>query len=133
MDIYRFRVTQELAEREHLQTLLTTGRHAARKLLKAQILFLTDRGPDGPGRTSDEISQLTMLACSTPPEGRDRWLARLLIDRVVALENVPSASASTMQRTSYKSDRAVTGRVLVHSLLPRPVVCVGNGIHVERL
>jgi hypothetical protein len=63
MDIYRFRVTLEPAEREHLRTLLTTGRHATRKLLNAQNLLLSDRGPDGPGLPAEKISQM-LPVCS---------------------------------------------------------------------
>jgi len=148
MDIHRFRVTLEPHEREHLRVMLTTGRHAARKLLNAQILLLSDRGPDGPGRSAAEISQLlpvskrsvervrsrfvlegldaalnrkppdrvyervldgdaeaklTMIACSTPPEGRDRWSIQLLADHLVALEVVDSISRSTVQRTLKKT------------------------------
>jgi hypothetical protein len=148
MDIHRYRVTLEPAEREQLRVLLTTGRHAARKLLNAQILLLSDRGPEGPGRSAAEISQvlpvcsrsverirkrfvlegldaalnrkppdrvyervldgvaeakLTMIACSTPPEGRDRWSIKLLADHLVALEVVESVSRSTVQRTLKKT------------------------------
>lgn len=148
MDILRYRVTLEPTERERLRTLLTTGHHAARKLLNAQILLLSDRGPAGPGRTAEEIShllpvcsrsverlrkrfvlegldaalnrkppdrvyervldgdaeaKLTMIACSTPPEGRDRWSIQLLADHLVALEVVDSISRSTVQRTLKKT------------------------------
>jgi hypothetical protein len=147
-DIHHFRVMLELVEREQLRTLLTTGRHAARKLLNAQILLLSDRGPDGPGRTAEEISQLlpvcsrsverlrkrfvlegleaalsrkppnrvyervldgdaearlTAIACSTPPEGRDRWTITLLQDRLVTLQVVDKVSRSTVQRTLKKT------------------------------
>ncbi len=147
MDIHRYRVTLEPAEREQLRVLLTTGRHAARKLLNAQILLLSDRGPEGPGRSAAEISQLlpvcsrsverirkrfvlesldaalnrkppdrvyervldgeaeaklTMIACSTPPEGRDSWSSQLLTDHLIALEVVESVSRFTVQRTLKK-------------------------------
>ena len=159
----RYRVTLNQEERERLRLLLTTGRHAARKRLHAQILLLCDRGPDGPGLQVEEIrrvlptslstiervrqkfveegleaalerkapdrvyqrvfdgdaeAKLTLLACSSPPEGRDRWSANLLRDRLVALEVVDKVSRSTVQRTLKKPDQAVVDRVLV-SCAPR--------------
>jgi hypothetical protein len=146
--VKRYRVTLEVAERERLRSMLTSGRHAARKLLHAQILLLSDRSPDGPSLSVEEVrrvlptspstiervrksfveegleaalcrkapnrvyerildgdaeARLTLLACSTPPDGRDSWSVRLLTDRLVALEIVPSVSASTVQRTLKKT------------------------------
>ncbi len=147
-EVKRYRVTLELEEREQLRSMLTSGRHAARKLLHAQILLLCDRGPHGPGLQVDEIrrvlptspstiervrqkfveegleaalerktpdrvyervldgdaeAKLTTLACSSPPEGRDRWSISLLQDRLVALEVVDKVSWSTVQRTLKKT------------------------------
>jgi transposase len=42
---------------------------------------------------------LTALACSTPPEGHNRWTLRLLADRVVTLEIVPHVSHETVRQT----------------------------------
>jgi putative transposase len=42
-------------------------------------------------------AQLTLLACSDPPEGRSRWTVRLLADRLVELEVVDSISHMSVQ------------------------------------
>lgn len=146
--VKRYRVTLELEERGRLHSMLTSGRHAARKLLHAQIILLSDRGPHGPGFPTEEIlrvlptssatiqrvrqrfveegleaalerkrpnrvyervldgdaeARLTLLACSMPPEGRDRWSVRLLTEKLVALQVVESVSCSTIQRTLKKT------------------------------
>lgn len=146
--VMRYRVTLEQDERERLRSMVTSGRHAARKLLHAQILLLCDRGPYGPGLTDAEIllalptssatlvrvrqrfveegleaalvrkpanrvyervldgdaeARLTAIACSTPPEGRNRWTITLLQDRLIALQVVDKVSLSTVQRTLKKT------------------------------
>jgi len=47
-------------------------------------------------------AQLTLLACSEPPEGRSRWTVRLLADRLVELEVVDSLSHMSVQRLLKK-------------------------------
>ena len=47
-------------------------------------------------------AQLTLLACSDPPEGRSRWTVRLLADRLVELEVVDSISHMSVQRLLKK-------------------------------
>ena len=47
-------------------------------------------------------AQLTLLACSDPPEGRSRWTVRLLADRLVELEVVESISHMSVQRLLKK-------------------------------
>ena len=43
-------------------------------------------------------------ACSTPPEGRDRWTMQLLADRLVKLQVIESISDETVRRVLKKSD-----------------------------
>jgi transposase len=45
-----------------------------------------------PKITGEIEAQLTMLACSAPPEGRARWTLQLLADRLVELKLVDSIS-----------------------------------------
>ena len=45
-----------------------------------------------PKITGEIEAQLTMLACSTPPEGRARWTLQLLADQLVELKLVDSIS-----------------------------------------
>jgi hypothetical protein len=49
-------------------------------------------------------AHLVALACSTPPEGADRWTLRLLADRMVALEYVEAVSHETVRRTLKKTN-----------------------------
>jgi transposase len=45
-----------------------------------------------PKITGEIEAQLTLLACSTPPEGRSRWTLQLLADKLVELQLVDSIS-----------------------------------------
>jgi transposase len=54
-------------------------------------------------RGRDE-SNLTVLACSNPPAGYQRWTVRLLADRLVRLEAVESISHMTVQRLLKKTN-----------------------------
>jgi hypothetical protein len=44
-------------------------------------------------------AHLAALACSDPPDGRDRWTLELLTERFVALEVSPPVSDETVRRT----------------------------------
>jgi hypothetical protein len=48
-------------------------------------------------------AHITKLACSTPPDGRNRWTLRLLADKVVELEIVDSVSHETVRQTLKKT------------------------------
>lgn len=45
-----------------------------------------------PKITGEVEAKLIVLACSTPPEGHSRWTLRLLQNRMLALEYLPSIS-----------------------------------------
>ncbi len=45
-----------------------------------------------PKITGDVEAHLTLLACSTPPEGRQRWTLQMLADKLVELQLVDSIS-----------------------------------------
>ena len=45
-----------------------------------------------PKITGEVEAQLTMLACSTPPEGRSRWTLQMLADKLIELKLVDSIS-----------------------------------------
>jgi putative transposase len=47
-------------------------------------------------------AQLTLLACSEPPEGRSRWTVRLLADRLVEMEVIDAISHMSVQRLLKK-------------------------------
>jgi transposase len=48
-------------------------------------------------------AHLITLACSDPPEGRNRWTLRLLADQVVALGIVDEVSHETVRHTMKKT------------------------------
>jgi putative transposase len=48
-------------------------------------------------------AQLTLLACSDPPEGRARWTLELLADRIVELGTVDSISPMSVHRVLKKT------------------------------
>ena len=55
-------------------------------------------------------ARLIALACSSPPEGRDRWTLKLLAERLVALEVVDSISDQTVRRALKKTSYSRIGR-----------------------
>jgi hypothetical protein len=54
--------------------------------------------------TGDVEAQLTMLACSEPPEGHARWSLRLLADRMIELEYVEEISHVTVGKILKKTN-----------------------------
>lgn len=51
----RYRVTLTESERQELQTLVSTGKAAARRLVRARILLLADQAEGGPAKADPEI------------------------------------------------------------------------------
>ena len=55
--------------------------------------------------TGEVEAELTLLACSDPPEGHARWTLRLLAKQLMALEVVESISHVTvgevLKKTSF--------------------------------
>lgn len=48
-------------------------------------------------------AQVTLLACSEPPESRSSWTLQLLADKLVELKLIDSISAMSVQRTLKKA------------------------------
>jgi hypothetical protein len=48
-------------------------------------------------------ARLIALACTTPPDGRDRWSLRLLADQVVLVDGIPPVSRELIRRTLKKT------------------------------
>ena len=57
----RYRVTLTSEERQQLRALVTTGKGAARKLVRARILLLADQAEGGPAKSDPEI--IDALGC----------------------------------------------------------------------
>jgi hypothetical protein len=126
-------------ERERLNTLIRTGKHRARQLMKARILLKADACEAGEGWSDSQIAsalattvntvartrqrsarprifdgateaKLIALACSKPPKGRVRWTLALLETAVVELDIVDRASDNTIGRTLKKTCSSLTGK-----------------------
>jgi hypothetical protein len=55
-------------------------------------LYERPRPGAAPKLTGDIEAQLTLLACSAPPDGQARWTVRLLADKIVELGLVDKIS-----------------------------------------
>lgn len=75
---------------EHSIEAALTGRTAER--------FHHPRTLDG-----EQEARLVALACSTPPAGHSQWSLRLLADKLVELEVVPSVSHTTIGNVLKKT------------------------------
>jgi len=56
-------------------------------------------------------AQVTLLACSKPPEGKSTWTLKLLADKIVEMEVVESISAMTVQRILKKAKPSLGRRL----------------------
>lgn len=68
----RYRVTLTQEERQGLQALVSVGKGAARKLVRARILLLADQAEEGPARPDPEI--VDALGCGRATVERVRKL-----------------------------------------------------------
>jgi transposase len=48
-------------------------------------------------------AQITMIACSEPPEGTAKWTLRRIADRLIRLEVIDTVSHETVRRTLKKT------------------------------
>jgi hypothetical protein len=62
-----------------------------------------DRPSRPPALDGRAEARLIALACSTPPDGRRGWTMRLLADKRVELEVVPTISDETVRRALKKT------------------------------
>ena len=73
---------------------------------------LTRKRPEKPPREvifgGEFEARLIALACSDPPEGRERWTVRLLAEKAVELDLAASVSHMTVQRVLKKTKFALT-------------------------
>jgi transposase len=67
-----------------------------------------DRPPRTPKLDGEGEARLIALACSSPPDGRDRWTLKLLAQRLVELEVVDTISAQTVRRNLKKTSCGLT-------------------------
>ena len=87
----------------------------------AGVLGEKPMGPTAPVKMTGELeAQLTLLACSDPPQGQARWTVRLLADTIVELGFVDELSHVTVARTLKKMKSSPGGSKpgALGSLLP---------------
>jgi len=64
--------------------------------------------PVEPKVTGDVEARVIALACSQPPEGRQRWTLRLLEKHVVLTEGIPPMDHSTIERVLKRGHLSLT-------------------------
>jgi len=72
--VVKYRVTLTEEEREALKKLVSTGKGAARKLLHARVLLLTDQGEHGQHRSDEELTDALGVSRSTVYRVRERFV-----------------------------------------------------------
>jgi transposase len=70
----KYRVTLTEQERDDLKRMVSAGKGAARKLLHARILLLTDMGEHGRHRSDEEITGALSVGRSTIYRVRERFV-----------------------------------------------------------
>jgi len=96
---------------EALSTARNTIRKVRQRYVEGGIKYaLNERQrPGAPKKFSGvQKAKITAIACSEPPEGRNRWTLRLLADKVVELGIVDDISYKTVERTLKKTDLSLT-------------------------
>ncbi len=78
-------------------------------------------------------ARLTALACSTAPDGRNRWTLRLLASKVVELEIAESISYDTVRRILKKRTEAASKKAMVHPAEGKRRLCRAHGGRAGRL
>lgn len=94
---------------EALEVSVSTVERARKRFSEGGVNAAVERRPqpDRPQkRRLDGVAeaQLVTLACSTPPDGRDRWTLDLLAGHMVKLHHVDAVSRYTVHRTLKKTN-----------------------------
>lgn len=94
---------EQIARSVHMGT-ATVERLRKRFVEEGLEAALAEKPRPGAARKLDakQEAYLVALACSEPPEGRDRWTMQLLADRVVELQIVESLDDNTVWRALKK-------------------------------
>jgi transposase len=92
---------KEVAESSHcgLATVYKVSKQYVEEGMGAVLKRKRRTVPPVPAKVNgDEEAKIIALSCSEPPEGYGKWTVRLLSERIVALEIMPSISYSTVWR-----------------------------------
>jgi hypothetical protein len=89
----------------------TVGRTRRAFIAEGMDVALYDKPRPGgkPKITGDIEAKLTMLACSNPPEGHDRWTIQLLADKMVELHYIESISRVAVGKRLKKANLSLGG------------------------
>jgi Homeodomain-like domain len=93
----------------------TVARERRRYCEEGLEIALMPRKPGLPRRRvldGRSEAHLIALACSDPPEGRERWSLRLLADRMVELGYADALSYETVRRTLKKTASSHTSSAI---------------------
>jgi transposase len=106
---------QALSDRQiaqMLDTSIATVQRARERFYEGGLEAALERSkPDRVYKRSLEgraEAHLIALACSEPPQGRNRWSLRLLADKAVELGFVESISHETVRKTLKKTNLSLT-------------------------
>jgi transposase len=114
-DVSKHAEIQALSDRQiarMLETSIATVQRARERFYEGGLQAALERSkPDRVYKRSLEgraEAHLIALACSEPPQGRDRWSFRLLADKAVELGFVESISHETVRKTLKKTNSSLT-------------------------
>jgi transposase len=114
-DIGNHAEAQALSDRQiaqMLDTSIATVQRARERFYEGGLQAALERSkPDRVYKRSLEgraEAHLIALACSEPPQGRDRWSLRLLADKAVELGFIESISHETVRKTLKKTNLSLT-------------------------
>ena len=94
----------------------TVSRIRRRFIFEGIESALNDKPRPGqpPKITGDIEAKLTVLACSSPPEGHAVWTLKLLADQLVELGLVDSVCPATIYKRLKKRSKALADKDMVH-------------------
>ena len=85
----KFRVTLTSAERDSLSALVSKGKTAARRLVRARILLLADEGEGGPAKSDPEIVDALGCGVRTVERVRKKFVTESLEEAISAKPQPP--------------------------------------------
>ena len=100
-----------IAERYHVhrQTVQTVRKTYATQGLEAALGRKKRKAPPvEPKLTGDVEARIIALCCSDPPSGYERWTLRLVAEKAVKLEIIPSISHMSVGRILKKTNLSLT-------------------------
>lgn len=93
----KFRVTLTPQEREGLTALISKGKAAARKLVRARILLLADESQAGPAKADTEIVDALGCGVRTVERVRKKFVTESLAEAISAKPQPPRADKVKIQ------------------------------------